>query len=299
MRYFRLSLLAVLAMVSALLQAQRNVLVADTVKAPAGVSVAIPVALENTSDITGVQFDISVPYELLTEGEEAGTVVAVTPSRLRIPNHTVSVRKKDTQWKYYYPNGVAAGSTGMTYHRYRVIVYSQRNELVVDYHGTLLTLQLPTDLALQSGALLPVFVENVTLTSPGKEDVKTGDGMRNGAVVIENIPRPDLAVSGVTFTPATVSPGGTVSVSWVVANVGDKETGAGWTEQVSLVNLAGTVTKTVATAYYDQTLARGQPGEPTGRDAAAAEPRTRRHLQGAGRGGAGRQDRRAPLHARE
>ena len=253
MRYLRrLSLLAVLAMMSALLQAQTNVLRTDTVKAPSGTALSLNVVLENQSDVTGVQFDIAVPYELAKDGDN---VVIAEAASARIPNHAIAVNQLSNVDKSYYPNGPNQGSANMSYKRYRFIVYSPKNELVVDDRGTLLTLRLTTDLSLKSNALLPVYVENVMLSDPQEQRVAATT--KEGAIIIENIPRPDLETSAVTFSPATVSPGGTVSVSWQVKNIGDKETGAGWTEQISLVNLAGTVTKTIATTYYDQILAKG------------------------------------------
>ena len=251
MKHLRLSLLAVLAMMVTLLRAQTNVLCVDTVKAPSGKALSLNIVMENQSDITGVQFDISVPYDLATNDE--GVIVAEA-ARSRIPNHTVAIRKKDDPWKYYYPDGLGTSSVGMTYHRYRVILYSDRNELVVDEKGTLLTLQLTTDVSLPNNALLPVFVENVTMTDMQKQNVATGK--KDGAILIEQIPRPDLEPSDVTFTPATVQPGDKLTVSWQVKNVGLKATEDGWTEQISLVNLTGTTTKVIATAYYGEVLAQ-------------------------------------------
>ena len=194
MRYLRLTLLAVVAMTAMLLQAE-NVLRVDTLRTPSGAAVSIPVVLENTADITGIQFDICVPYELATEGDDAA--IFAEKSMSRIPNHTVSIRKRDTVWKTYYPKGPDASSQGMTYHRYRVIIYSTRNELVVNDRGTLMDLE--------GSALLPVYLENVTLTDIDKQNVSTTPV--DGCIVIENIPRPDLQPANVTVTPASVDPG--------------------------------------------------------------------------------------------
>ena len=54
MKHLRFSLIAVLAMMAVLLQAQSNVLRVDSVKYPAGKTVTLPIILENQSDITGV-----------------------------------------------------------------------------------------------------------------------------------------------------------------------------------------------------------------------------------------------------
>lgn len=252
MKQLRLSLLAVLTMMVTLLNAQTNVLCVDTVKAPSGKMLSLNVVMENQSDVTGVQFDISVPYELTTDEEG---VVVTEAARLRIPNHTVMCRKKDTPWKSYFPNGEGTGSQGMTYHRYRVIIYSDRNELVVDEKGKLLTLQLATDMSLPNNAILPVYLSDVTISNLQKQNVATGKN--DGAIIIEQIPRPDLQPMDVTFTPETVKPGDKLTVAWQVKNVGQKDTEDGWTEQISLVNLAGTASKIIATSYYSEVLAQG------------------------------------------
>ena len=255
MKYLRLAFLCLVCCAISAAQtalAQTNVLRVDTVKAPSGAALSLNVVLENQSDVTGVQFDIAVPYELAKDG---GDVVIAEAASARIPKHAIAVNQLSNADKSYYPNGPDQGSANMSYKRYRIIVYSARNELVVDDRGTLLTLQLTTDLALKSNALLPVYVENVTLSDPQEQEVAVTT--KNGAIIIENIPRPDLEVSGVTFTPNAVSPGGQMTVSWVVKNIGDEATGAGWTEQISLVSLSGTTVKTVATTYYDQVLTKG------------------------------------------
>ena len=65
MKYLRFSLLAAMALLWAtLLPAQNNVLSVDTVTTPSGKTVTLPIVLKNASVVSGVQFDISVPYEL-------------------------------------------------------------------------------------------------------------------------------------------------------------------------------------------------------------------------------------------
>ena len=60
-------------------------------------------------------------------------------------------------------------------------------------------------LDLDGSALLPVYLENVTLTGIDKQNVSTTPV--DGCIVIENIPRPDLQPANVTVTPASVDPG--------------------------------------------------------------------------------------------
>ena len=122
------------------LSAQTNVLRADTVTTPSGKAVMLPIALENTSDITGVQFDVSVPYELAKD--EQGNV-AVELSRSRLSDFTVVSRYLGTENLVYYPNGVSAGGYRMTYYKYRIILYSNRNELVAEGRCSRCSLPLP------------------------------------------------------------------------------------------------------------------------------------------------------------
>ena len=120
MKYLRFSLLAAMALLwNMLLSAQTNVLSVDTVTTPSGKMVNLPIALNNTSDITGVQFDISVPYELAKDS--LGNVdVTLSPSRLS--RYTLETLPLGTEWKNYYPNGLKAGTASMNYHKYRIIL---------------------------------------------------------------------------------------------------------------------------------------------------------------------------------
>ena len=67
MKYLRFQLLTMLLCLTAFTQAQTNVLRIDSVKSPAGKALLLPIVMENQSDVTGVQFEITVPYELATD----------------------------------------------------------------------------------------------------------------------------------------------------------------------------------------------------------------------------------------
>ena len=61
MRYLRFHLLAALLTLACCVAGAANILRVDSVKYPAGKPVVLPILLENSSDIAGVQFDLSVP----------------------------------------------------------------------------------------------------------------------------------------------------------------------------------------------------------------------------------------------
>ena len=261
MRYIRFQLLAVglwLLAIGCLAQTlqrhtqtegQRNVLRVDTVKYPAGKTLSLPVVMENQSDITGVQFDISVPFELVADADGQ---LPVTLSKTRAPYHKLAVRDRGTEWR-----GASNHGGVNYYHVYRVIVYSDKNELLLDNKGTLVTLDIPLSPDADNGTVFPVYLLNnsVTLTDRQKQNVLTGQ--ENGSITIEEIPRPDLQPSDVTFEPSTINPEEELTVKWKVGNVGKVATEDGWSEQVTLVAVSGNVTKVLTTTYFDQTLVAG------------------------------------------
>lgn len=251
MKHLRFSLIAVLAMMAVLLQAQSNVLRVDSVKYPAGKTVTLPIILENQSDITGVQFDISVPYELATDSD--GIVICELAAN-RAPYHKVVSKKTGTDWRKYT---TPEGSVSLLYQNYRIIVYSDQNQLLLDNQGTLLTLHVPVAVELTNETKLPIYLldNSVILANRQKENVVTGQN--NGLIIIEEIPRPDLTPTDVTFTQTSVQPGGKLSLSWNVKNVGKIPTEDGWSEQISLVTVTGNLTKLIATTYYEEILAAG------------------------------------------
>ena len=115
MRYIKFYLLAVCLWLLAIGGlAQTNVLRVESMKYPAGKTLSLPVALENQSDITGVQFDISVPFELIAN---ADGLLPVTLAKNRAPYHQLAVRDRGTEWRG------AGGHGGVNYyHVYRVII---------------------------------------------------------------------------------------------------------------------------------------------------------------------------------
>ena len=248
MRYLRIILCLLCCNIVAALSAS-NVLRVDTLRYPAGKTVTLPVVLENQSDIAGVQFDISVPYELKTD--DTGQV-AVGLSRARATNHEVVVRDGGTSW-----NSIVkpSGYESLLYHNYRIVVYSSDNSLLVDNQGELLTIQFDLAADLPNTTILPIVLSKVVMGGQTQQNVASDPV--SGAVVIEEIPRPDLTVANVSANKSTAGPGDTIDVSWLVRNIGDLPTAAGWAEQITLVSLSGTTRKALSTTYFDGTLGNG------------------------------------------
>ena len=99
MKYLRFQLMAALLCLVAIAQAQTNVLRVEAVETPAGKALILPIVMENQSDVTGVQFDLDVPFELAVDDESN---VIVNMSKTRANGHTVVTRKMGSNYNYHY-----------------------------------------------------------------------------------------------------------------------------------------------------------------------------------------------------
>ena len=247
MRYIRFQLLAVgLWLLAIGCLAQTNVLRVESMKYPAGKTLSLPIVMENQSDIVGVQFDISLPFGLVAD-EEGLLPVKLSPNRA--PYHRVAVSEKGTD--YGHTNG------NSYYRKYRVIVYSQKNDLLLDNKGTLLTIDVPLPVEAENGATYAVCLLDGTVTMTDRQMRNVATGQEDGSITIEEVPRPDLLPTGVSFEPQVVDPDGELTVRWTVQNVGQVATGDGWSEQIALVAVGSGVTKVVATTCHEGTLLAG------------------------------------------
>ena len=216
-------------------QAQTNILRIPEVAAPAGKTISMPVELENTSEIVAVQFDVAVPYNLTSENP-------VTLNQSRMNGHEVTTRLMSS----YYSN-----INGITYKRYRFMVYSSDNAAIQGSSGNLLTLQFELPDNLTNGQQLPInIVGTPILSDRNGQNVLTAQ--QNGNVTIEVVPRPDLVPTHAQVAQTLASPGDELDFTWTVENTGDSITGAGWTEKVFLENERGTRTYVGTTAYEGQ-----------------------------------------------
>jgi len=265
MKYLRFQLLAALLCLVAMVQAQSNVLRVEPVESPAGKVLILPVVMENQSDVTGVQFDIRVPYQLAKDSD--GKVI-VNLSKTRSNGHTVVTKELGQDWSYY----TSYGDNYDYYYKYRIIVYSDNNALFLDNEGELLNVQLTPNAELPDEKQMTVYLYNVTLSDTQMQNVLTN--ATNGTIKIKEIPRPDLQPTDVTFTTHgeqanQAGPGQKIDVAWKVKNIGKAATndGSGWSEEVSLVS--GTVTKVMATLHHDGKL---DPNEEVSRSAELTLP---------------------------
>lgn len=220
-RYIFLTMFVAMAAMSMKAQ-QRNVLLVPDMRTQTG-NVQLPIAIENTDEIVGAQFDITLP-----SGITANTIGTMSN---RSDGHSVTVTK------------VSSGA-------YRVLLHSTQNRPLRGQSGVVMYLPISIPSSFQEGSEYPITIEKAVLGKSTGENVLTN--VSAGKIYILKLP--DLTVKSITCDKQTFAPDDHIVVSWQVQNVGELATGAGWGEQISLVSEDGSQSKPLSTTHYDEIL---------------------------------------------
>ena len=206
--------------------AQGNTLSVPDVTVAPGRSIYLPIQIDNTSDIVGVQFTLAVK-----EGITLDTSTASLTERA--DGHSVRFSQ------------IAAN-------KYMAVVFSSENKPIIGRKGNLMTIKLIASSSLEEGSVSQMTLTDVVLGTPNGDNIVTGYSAGN----VKCEKSPDLEVSDVSVSGSTISPQGKLSVSWKVSNIGGYATGDGWAERIILETSEGTV-KELGTVYYDNSLNAG------------------------------------------
>lgn len=206
--------------------AQGNTLSVPDVTVAPGRSIYLPIQIDNTSDIVGVQFTLAVK-----EGITLDTSTASLTERA--DGHSVRFSQ------------IAAN-------KYMAVVFSSENKPIIGRKGNLMTVKLTASSSLEEGSVSQMTLTDVVLGTPNGDNIVTGYSAGN----VKCEKSPDLEVSDVSVSGSTISPRGKLSVSWKVSNIGGYATGDGWAERIILETSEGTV-KELGTVYYDNSLNAG------------------------------------------
>ena len=220
-RYLFLVLLTTLIGMGAKAQ-QRNVLQVPDVTMQTG-SAQLPVSIENTDEIVGVQFDLTLPQGITAE--QVGTMSS------RGDGHSVTVSR------------LGSGA-------YRVLLHSPQNRPLRGQSGVVMYLPVNIPSSIEEGSEHPLTVSNAVLGKATGENVLTE--ALTGKIRIAK--QPDLTVKNIGCGKQTFGPDDRIVCSWQVENIGELPTGGGWSEQVSFVSEDGTLSKLIATTHYDDIL---------------------------------------------
>ena len=191
----------------------------------------VPVYLDNSSEIVGLQFDINLPYA------KSGSSVTLVDARSN--GHSVSIRKLSNT-------------------KYTVVVMSMENKPLRGNAGLLLRFPVTVPAAAQDDDELPFSIENVVLTDRTGHDVAT-ESSSGATFTVQRMPSVDFTIGDLTIynSDATLVPGGKLQLSFTVTNQGDAESTDGWTEKIYLEDLSG-YRSYVATQNYGNTLPAGE-----------------------------------------
>ena len=198
---------------------QQNILQVPDVTTQIG-EFQLPVKIENTDEIVGIQFDFALP-----DGVTAGNVGVLSN---RSEDHIVTVNRLD--------NGV-----------YRVLLYSPQNRPLRGQSGIVMYLPVILPASFEEGSEHSLTVTNVTLAKSTGENVLTE--IQVGKIYISRLP--DLIVNNITCNKQVLNPGENIVVAWQIENIGGMPTNGGWSEQLSFIGEDGICSKQIASTHYD------------------------------------------------
>lgn len=165
-------------------QAQSVTLSLAETTAPGGQTVSIPVNLDNTADITAVQFKLTLA-DGLTADPEGITLTDRTAA------HDATMRQ-----------------TG--YNTYMVMLFSATNAPVTGRTGAILNIPVQIVSAMSEGDTLPITLSEVVIA--GNDGSNLATGYTSGSITV--MQSPDFAVGDISFSPTEIMPGGELTLSW-------------------------------------------------------------------------------------
>lgn len=207
---------------------QTNVVGIETLRCGAGKEVNIPVALTNYDEVVALQLKLELPFAMDEDSE----------CRLsdRSNGHSISVRR-------------LSGNT------YLFVIFSASNKPVRGGAGDLFYIPMRVPESCIAGEEYKITCSQQIISDVEGRNICNAD-FEEVAVVITDEPRPDLKAGAVCAAESSVVPGGRISLSWTVTNVGDLNTSGGWKENVSLVSVSGERCF-LGTVYHEGTLHAG------------------------------------------
>lgn len=208
-----------------------NTLYLKPFEAPAGQETSVAVYLDNTTNVVGVQFDITLPYA--RSNSEAQL------SALRSDGHTLSLRR-------------------LTDRKYTVVVMSLQNKPLLGHEGVLLTIPIDVPVTAQIGDKSAMMLENIVLSNATGDNTASATTQTAGFTV-QTVDVPDLVPTALSFggNGTTLTPGGKLPVRFTVTNQGTAQTNDGWKEKIYLED--ATETRFLITTHsYNTTLGAGE-----------------------------------------
>lgn len=225
--FITISLCSLVLHAQAIYSQAENKIFISPVESGLGKDISIPVYMTNADEIVAIQLQVRFPEGMIVPSEAEMSD--------RKDNHTISVKSLGNN-EYLYA------------------IYSITNKPLRGNSGILfrLSAKVPEDWEVNSVHSM-VFVTTILSKANGDNVVTSFDP---GNIKVISEPRPDITVQDIRTDKSSVDPNSKITVSWLVKNVGDKQTLAGWSEQVTLVAENGEQIS-LGSLYYDQLLGAG------------------------------------------
>ena len=189
--------------------AQTNKLYIEPTDCPIGTTSRVAIQLDNQSEVVALQFNLHIPDVVRLADD------MILSEERKANDHTISVRNRGNN-------------------NYQVIVWSLSNAAFKGNSGTLIEipLEIPEDLEIDKE--YPFTFSEMVVSDRNAKNVLTASDP--GSIRIVDGNGPDITAGNIQLTSDNFTPGGKVSITWTVQNVGGRATEAGWNEQVYLVD---------------------------------------------------------------
>lgn len=214
-----------------------NKLYIPEMQAVAGSTASIPVHLDNSDEVVAIEFELVFPDRTSPVLDGAGRL--------------------DVELSERMPSDVVGVYNRVSNNRYKLMVFSASNSAIGGVKGKILSFKVNVeDKEELIGGKVSFQIANRVLAKKDAGKVDCTTGVNEVEVVRGN--RPDLEVSAVTPVTVTVKPGEAVKVDWLVRNIGNQPTKAGWKESVYLVDKDNTEIHLGSLNYGDVLPVNGQ-----------------------------------------
>lgn len=190
--------------------------------------VSVPVYLTNTLELSAVQFDITMP---------SGSQVYIDSTQVadnRRVDHVIS--------------GYNKGS-----YRYRFMFYSPTNQALLGNTGKLCNIVFKVSNSLDDTKTYDIKLSNIVMSDTKGNPVETSSV--DGHLTLQSYP--DFEVSNFQVTKANMVPGGRMTLSWTVKNIGETASTGGWKENFYLTNEEGTQVAIGSNSFDNSGIAPG------------------------------------------
>ena len=227
-----LSLFVIMLLTAASAQAQDvNQLVIKKVNGMLGKTISVPIYLENTSEIYALQFDVKLP------GSQWNSCKVFYDSTQVAANRRVD----------HIIQGQKSGG------KHRFMLYSPTNKALKGNSGKLCDIVFNVPNELTDGETYDITLSNVVMSDRQGNDVFTNsiDG------TLSLISYPDFEVSNLRVTNADIRPGGQMTLSFTVKNIGEQASTGGWKESFYLIGDDGSESFVGSNAFENAGIAPG------------------------------------------